>query len=200
MQPSMTKQELCVVSESTFGVTLTVHTATHGSKFLASRRARLHNKLVRIEHRSKPPLRAMRYTCDSGSHVLGPAGFARARGAVVLNSTSKERNTLYGLEGEAVPPQRGGDTGQSPARIEGEAVPPQRGRDSRQQADHRPSTMPSTVRFEEIELDRASSAHMEPIQEARSGSSLDPLLEQPRAASVSQPCGCRVLSLLAAGR
>ena len=35
MQPSMTKQELCVVSESTFGVTLTVHTAKHGSKFLA---------------------------------------------------------------------------------------------------------------------------------------------------------------------
>ena len=43
-----------------------------------------------------------------------------------------------------------------------EAVPPQRGGDSRHSKptiDLRPSTMPSTVRFEEIEFDRASSAH-----------------------------------------
>ena len=41
-------------------------------------------------------------------------------------------------------------------------MPPQRGGDSRHSKptiDLRPSTMPSTVRFEEIEFDRASSAH-----------------------------------------
>ena len=52
----------------------------------------------------------MRYTCDSGSHVWGPAGFARCE--VVLNSISKERNTLWVRGGGCASPAR---QGQSPA-------------------------------------------------------------------------------------
>ena len=94
----------------------------------------------------------MRYTCDSGSHVWGPAGFARCE--VVLNSISKERNTLWVRGGGcASPARRGHGAVASKDRGGGCASPARQG----QSPASRPSTIDHAI-DREVRGDRVGSS------------------------------------------
>ena len=187
------QEALCCFGKYLLGVTLTVHTATHGSKFLADEPDFTINWSELSTGRSPPSA-----PCDI--HAIAVPMFGGPQGLrVVLNSISKERNTLWVRGGGcASPARRGHGAVASKDRGGGCASPARQG----QSPASRPSTIDHAI-DREVRGDRVGSSIFSSHgtdPRSKIGSSLDPLLEQPRAASVSQPCGCRVLSLLAAGR